>query len=193
MFDNVLAPLAPIVACSVFATWQAVEIWHHSAIMATPRAYAQTIEGFLGRLLTCPYCLSVWVGGVFALLGTVALLLCAGGHVLAALLVLLPSQVLAVSRLANLFNDLSRPFCRTPKENKLPATANTANQMESQRVSVAFLEGVSAFREGADVNEDNPYNPRQYQRRYEAWQEGFLTAGQAQELRPLNELLKAGN
>lgn len=44
------------------AAWQAVEVWHHSALMAGPRARAELLEGKLGQLLTCPFCLSVWVG-----------------------------------------------------------------------------------------------------------------------------------
>lgn len=54
------------------ATWQIVEIWHHSSLFAGVRARVELmdVEGARGRLrelLSCPFCLSVWVGGLVAL------------------------------------------------------------------------------------------------------------------------------
>lgn len=53
---------------AALATWQAVELWRHSELLATWRARTELWEGFFGRLLACPFCLSVWVGGIAALI-----------------------------------------------------------------------------------------------------------------------------
>ena len=87
------------------ATWQIVEIWHHSLLMAPLRAHAEMWNNKLGELLSCPYCLSVWV----ALL-CVPLLTFAEGYGSREVLL-----AFAVSRLANLGNDVFKPYCRTPK------------------------------------------------------------------------------
>ncbi len=112
---------------AALAAWQTVEVWQHGSIFATARAKVQALpgEGFLGwlgELLACPFCQSVWVGtaaaavvvadlpageawyawGWFVLLGVAKL--CAYG--------------LAVSRLSNLANDLTHGVSRTPNQEK---------------------------------------------------------------------------
>lgn len=115
---------------AALATWQAVEVWHHSSLFASKRADYEARGGFLADLLGCPYCLSVWVGlAAAALLRLGPLDFAAPGslgwllvqHAVSTSLRFLELCVwaLAVSRLANLGNDLAYPFCRTPRHNRL--------------------------------------------------------------------------
>ena len=89
------------------ATWQIVEIWHHSVLMAPLRARADLLTGKIGDLLGCPFCLSVWVGMFCAASSEIAYVADRGGS-----LILLG---FAASRLANLGNDICSDYCRTPK------------------------------------------------------------------------------
>lgn len=114
------------IVIAALATWQAVEIWHHSVLLAPWRAITELWENKLGELLACPYCLSVsvaWLNtGVlmvadYRLVARLQPYLCSelqtGLQFLLALFVLL-IHGLAVSRLANLGNDVFKPFCLTP-------------------------------------------------------------------------------
>lgn len=93
------------------AVWQAVEILHHAEIslplrrsMATLAEQGQ-VAYFFNRVLECPFCLSVWVAGLFLPVHHY------GGN-LAVWFV----NLLAISRLANLGNDVFyRDFTRTPR------------------------------------------------------------------------------
>jgi len=94
---------------AALATWQIVEIWHHSSLMAPLRARTEMWTGKIGQLLGCPWCLSVWVG-----------MLC--GVLLASEDAFWLSRVgsvfvygFAISRLANLGNDIFKGYCRTPR------------------------------------------------------------------------------
>lgn len=174
------------------ATWQGVEIWHHSALMAIPRSYAQNLDGFVGRLLTCPFCLSVWVSGIFTLIGLTTVVLVKAGYPMPGLLLIAPLLVLGGSRLANLGNDGFYGQCRTPKENKLPAV-NTDKDESFKRESLAFVEGVGAFTYRGEIRDDNPYNANVYRERYKAWEDGYTTAELADRITPVRELLKDGN
>lgn len=97
---------------AALATWQAVEIWHHSEIFARWRAYVEAVGGWPAALMRCPFCLSVWVAFSLAVivlhetdrLDAVKLFVFA----------------LAVARLANLGNDLFYDKCRTPRQTDLP-------------------------------------------------------------------------
>lgn len=113
--------MTPLIVAAL-ATWQAVEVWTHSEIMAYRRAWVEARGGRLAGLMGCPWCLSVWVAG---LAWTV---LVAPEHppaptpawpeaCLAAVRVACRwfVYVLAVSRLANLGNDLTHDYCRTPR------------------------------------------------------------------------------
>ena len=91
------------------ATWQAVEIWHHSSLFAGWRSATQLwpcagFWGWLRELLNCPWCTSVWV----ALALTAAWLYLEDWT-------RLPTYALAVSRLANVANDLTHAHCRSPR------------------------------------------------------------------------------
>lgn len=46
---------------AALATWQVVEVWHHSSLLAPLRARGELLEGRAGELLACPFCLTVWV------------------------------------------------------------------------------------------------------------------------------------
>jgi len=107
--------LLPIIIAAL-ATWQIIEIWHHSYLTSPLRQRVELWRNYLGELLRCPFCLSVWVaGGCVAILwpweraNEVPTALAAMRGVLYAL---------AVSRLANLGNDLSYGYCRTPRFNR---------------------------------------------------------------------------
>jgi len=99
MLDLLLASLC---------TWELVEIWHHSSLMAGWRSRTDLWAGKLGELLRCPFCLSPYVGvGLVVVLqykhtpvGQPAYLLLCG---------------LAVARLANLLNDGFHGLTRTPR------------------------------------------------------------------------------
>lgn len=120
-----MTPAELVVAA--LATWQAVEIWRHGELFADRRDAVEVwvdspqarglygavdgwLKWFVGGLLLCPFCLSVWVGWLAVLAAT--------GHWTAQLFV----GGLAASRLANLGNDLSRAWCRTPNRNPSPET-----------------------------------------------------------------------
>lgn len=100
---------------AALATWQAVEIWKHSELFASRRQDLELSESwFLRSLGNCGWCLSVWVAlpavalaqlpwrpwdDVGRCLGNVGFLIV---------------HALAVSRLANLGNDVFHDRCRTP-------------------------------------------------------------------------------
>lgn len=90
------------------ATWQAVEVWRHGEICASWRAYYEARDDFVARLLTCGFCLSVWVGWLLYLSMASAVVLhwVVGG--------------LAAARLANLGNDCFHAYCRTPRDHVPP-------------------------------------------------------------------------
>lgn len=95
-----------VIIIAGLATWQIVEIWHHSMLLAPLRSRTEMWDNKLGELLGCPFCLSVWIGWL-----TLTILNVADSR-LAFLNILI--QGLAVSRLANLGNDVFKSFCRTP-------------------------------------------------------------------------------
>lgn len=94
---------------AALATWQIVEIWHHSLLMAPLRARTEMWTNKLGELLSCPFCLSIWV----ALFCIVTLSL--GEYGLVGHGSNLIIQAFAVSRLANLGNDFFKQHSLTPK------------------------------------------------------------------------------
>lgn len=94
---------------AAFAAWQIIEIWHHSALLANKRAEAEAQGGTLGKILACPFCLSPWV----SLLCLIVLAIPDGWYFGTLLQAAVKS--LAISRLANIGNDLVYNFSRTPK------------------------------------------------------------------------------
>lgn len=93
---------------SAIATWQIVEIWHHSSLFANFRARLELFDNYLSNLLLCPWCLSVWVGFGFTALAVTSDLTQSN-------LPLIPAFAFSVSRLANLANDYFSKYCRTPR------------------------------------------------------------------------------
>jgi hypothetical protein len=94
---------------AALATWQIVEIWHHSLLMAPLRSRTEMWDNKLGELLVCPFCLSVWIG-LFCTAGLYCAYLGTPAQVLSVVI-----HAFAVSRLANLGNDYFKPCCLTPK------------------------------------------------------------------------------
>lgn len=103
---------------AALAVWQIVEIWHHSSLFATKRARVELMEGFFGQLLSCPWCLSVWVAWVVGVVVLVELPPTTDFWNTVGFCVLGFAKLLvfgfAVSRLANLGNDLAANYTRTP-------------------------------------------------------------------------------
>lgn len=108
--------LAAILACN-----QVVEIWNHGSIFATRRAQIELSDGWFASLLRCMFCLSVWVGWL------VCLAVLAANYLPGFLSFNYPTEFLtfplrlfvyglAVSRAANLINDLLYDRLRTPKQ-----------------------------------------------------------------------------
>lgn len=95
------------------ATWEIIEIWHHSAIMAPWRARTELWEGFAGDLLRCPFCMSPWVA-LASLIGVTSPAWLGWPGYLPALVVF----AFAIARLANLCNDVGHGLCRTPRHNR---------------------------------------------------------------------------
>jgi hypothetical protein len=101
----------PLIVAAL-ATWQAIEVWHHSSLTSGLRARSEAGVGFWADLSRCAFCLSNWVGPCCVLILSLAaswwpLAWCAWP---AAIIV----HGLAVARLANLGNDLTKAYCRTP-------------------------------------------------------------------------------
>lgn len=108
---------------AALATWQIVEIWRHGTLFAGWRARVELWEGRAGELLGCGFCLSVWV----AFLGTTTMAMLPwpleqsklGWLWLPTSLVQLFVFAMAVSRLANLGNDVFHSFNRTGKAQEI--------------------------------------------------------------------------
>ena len=95
---------------AALATWEIIEIWHHSLLFAPLRSRVELWENKLGELLGWPFCLAPWIGALSVLV------LCGselfGWTTWPA--VILAWYAFAVARLANLGNDYFRDKCRTP-------------------------------------------------------------------------------
>lgn len=94
---------------AALATWQIIEIWHHSLLMAPLRSIAEMWDNKIGDLLSCPFCLSPWVGLVCITVLSVAEV----GWFFLALSAIV--KAFAVARLANLGSDFFKRYDRTPK------------------------------------------------------------------------------
>ena len=94
---------------AALATWQIVEIWHHSSIMASLRSRTEMWDNKLGELLGCPFCLSPWIALGCVLAITLAEEGLAGGVAIVVV------NAFAVARLANLGNDFFKQYCNTPR------------------------------------------------------------------------------
>ena len=90
----------------VLATAQVIEVYPHSSLFAVIRARLESFDNFFGDLFACMFCLSVWVGA-----GLTVWFFCT----LAYPAWRLPIYALAVTRGANILNDVLHKFCRTPR------------------------------------------------------------------------------
>jgi len=97
------------VIIAALATWQAIEIWRHSLLFAPLRAITEMWTNKIGELLSCPFCLSPWIGLACVVIlhfSSISwLCLCFGFCV----------KALAVARLSNLGNDFFKQWTLTPK------------------------------------------------------------------------------
>lgn len=98
------------VLIAALATWQIVEIWRHSQLTAGGRAAIELRSGMVASWLSCPFCLSPWV----ALACFAGLTLTRGLYGIEEVCSLVITS-LAIARLANLGNDLTYSWNRTPK------------------------------------------------------------------------------
>ena len=100
---------------AVLATCAVVEVLHHGALFAGLRARLEARGGFWSELMDCPFCLTHWVAGGFALLLTGTA--CIGNSSVQCVRVVLGLPLLwfAVVRGANLLNDITHHWNRTPR------------------------------------------------------------------------------
>jgi len=132
---------------SVFAVYQTVEILHHSTageywrkcsnylIRKTDTATKRTYLAYLGEGMQCPFCYSNWFGILY-----VGLWSFYNYSVVAAIAVAFVGG-LAVARIANLINDATHDWCRTPNKNensgslRMEQTLNEHNDEERENNS----------------------------------------------------------
>jgi hypothetical protein len=98
-----------ILIVAALATWQIIEIWHHSRLLAPLRARTEMWINKLGELLGCPFCLSPGIAllcGACLSLGEYGLVGRCGNVIVYAF---------AAARLANLGNDFFKQYNLTPK------------------------------------------------------------------------------
>lgn len=88
---------------AALATWQILEIWQHSSLMAPLRARTEMWVNKIGELLSCPFCLSPWVS-----LLCVVIIYDVAGYGLVGTCMANVIRAFAVARLANLGNDFLR-------------------------------------------------------------------------------------
>jgi len=110
---DTVSPLELVVA--VLFTSEVLEVWRHGSIFEDLRARLEAgffgnPDSFIVRLLSCSFCLSVWVAGFSMLLLASRSYLWTGLGQTAVFLMYCG----AVARLANILHDVVRPFSRTP-------------------------------------------------------------------------------
>ncbi len=103
-----------LLAClGTLAVWQITETVHHGSIFANFRAYFETQEGFFADLILCSFCFSHWAGFFVTAIILPVAVLDTGAHWI--WLTMFPVISLAMTRLAQLLNDLTHSKCRTPR------------------------------------------------------------------------------
>lgn len=109
--------------CAVIATWHLTEVLRHGSIFEPLRAYADLAPRWMLpiRALACPFCTSHWAA-LAALLA-----LCSGfiGHLLLIWL--------TTVRIANVLNDVLKPWCRTPGQTPPALTLHNATLEDLER------------------------------------------------------------
>jgi hypothetical protein len=126
---------------AALAVWHVVEVWHHSSLFAGWRAWFEVQDNLLARMVLCPFCLSMWVAFLatpFAM-PKIEPAKPFGGDALAWVWYATQSAgfmllvAFAIARLANLGNDLSHSYCRTPKETGVPADPNSGIEKRDEQ------------------------------------------------------------
>lgn len=107
-------PILDLVMTVLFVM-HTLEVWHHGSIFEDVRARLEA--GFYGspdrfhvRLLSCMFCLSLWVTGAVILCLWLRIYL----HPIAAGVINFLIYTGGITRLANIIHDLVRPWSRTP-------------------------------------------------------------------------------
>lgn len=106
-----MTPVDLIIA--VLATSAIVEVFRHSHLLSEWRVYWNTTPHFCSRLLRCGFCLSYWAAGavVIGLMGPAT----AWPQCRASQLAYLVAAALAAARAAQLLNDLTHAWSRSPR------------------------------------------------------------------------------
>lgn len=131
-------PVHLIVAA--LAVWHVVEVWHHSSLFAGWRAWFEVQDNLLARMLLCPFCFSMWVAVVatpFALPEIEPVTprdfsfvwVWFGVQKVGFMLMV----AFAIARVANLGNDLTHSYCRTPRDQGMPADPNSGIEKHDER------------------------------------------------------------
>lgn len=93
------------------ALWQALEIWHHGEIFAWVRKMTGYLPFWIAFLCNCMFCLGPWVATAISSAWLLSPWLSSN----LAIAVRIGVYALAMTRLAQLMNDLTYQYCRTPK------------------------------------------------------------------------------
>lgn len=97
------------------AVWEIIEIWKHGSIFASWRARLEASESRLRDFGQCGFCLAPWIALLVCSLWQWQEYLCQHDYTLPGTAIYLGIVAFAVARLANLGNDISHRWCRTPK------------------------------------------------------------------------------
>lgn len=97
------------------AIGQVVEIWNHGSIFASWRKKLTGHDTWWSTLLSCMFCLSVWVSAILVLVGyCLPVWLDLSASWTQALRA--PALIFGATRFAQLVNDVWHDYNRTPKE-----------------------------------------------------------------------------
>lgn len=101
----------------VFAVWQIVETYRHGSLFDELRATIEIYEGFWAELLSCMFCLSHWVAGGCVLMYMLSTSVQTDYVTINAMFAVSRwfMLALAVTRGAQLLNDVFHDISRTPK------------------------------------------------------------------------------
>jgi uncharacterized membrane protein len=95
------------------ATCQVLELWRHGSIFAGARARLELYTGLLSQLLLCTFCLTTYVAMLITVVGVVIPRVYPDTWV--ATFCFYTVFGLAAARSANLINDITHAYSRTPR------------------------------------------------------------------------------
>jgi hypothetical protein len=114
------------------ATWQTVEILHHSKIGTFWRVLGKFMFllpkpfSWIGYGMTCPFCYSNWIGIMYCLIVARPTTLMNG--------VIAVIAGIGAARLANFLNDYFKSCCNTPNDNEDSASYRAQQQQSEEPV-----------------------------------------------------------